>query len=168
METQGCSHLETLITCVPTCMSRREPLPPGQKPSPAWPCTSTQTPLTSKYPRSSEDSEAGLEMLEGWPPSPAYVPPCPWSAGPPVGRGQWLGLVPGSLRWATRALCRIWVGEALHVNPLAPSLTFTAWPGAELWPRGSRRVSPGVATLPMPTESSVWWGGAAWRRWDQE
>lgn len=99
-------------------------------------------------------------MLDSWPPSPAYVPQGPWSAGLPVGRGQWLCLIPGSLRWATRALRPIWVGEALRVNPLAPSLILTLGLVLSSGLGGSQGVSPGVATLPMPTEA-VWSGGAA-------
>ena len=53
------------------------PAPKTGKPSPAQPCPTSQTPLTSKYPCSSEDSEAGLEMLEGCPPPPTLCTPAP-------------------------------------------------------------------------------------------
>lgn len=54
-----------------------KPAPKTEKPSPTQPCPTSQTPLTSKYPCSSEDSEAGLEMLEGCPPPPTLCTPAP-------------------------------------------------------------------------------------------
>lgn len=97
-------------------------------------------------------------MLEGWPPSPAYVPPC--ALGQPrsaVGRGQWLEPGAGQPPVGNQGSLPLGRGGLAH-KPTG-SLIFTTWPGAELQQLGvSKGVSRVARTLLMPTESSVWLG----------
>lgn len=75
--TRGRSHLGTHHLRAHLHEQKGAPAPKTEKPSPTQPCPTSQTPLTSKYPCSLEDSEAGLEMLEGCPPPPTLCTPAP-------------------------------------------------------------------------------------------